>query len=302
MLAEHEQAISDINSYAIEFVNYDPADEQESDCQSLRDKIIDKILSLITKRRTTDQGDEIIYIDFFKAYIKWDLLIEVIFQLLSTKTDDEGKVGWRFNPGIGKFMNYMLFLVRRRRYNEEYLIKKYELTISLDEEKDDFAPLIEIIVDPDETPEEYMLRKEMENSLDFAKILEDLNNAFTDQDLGAAENKKRATYFPGFFTYFRTSDIKIGTETATAEDYQEYARKYGEELFRWMLIAMLEFLMEGAFSSINDVIENPLREHINITQVQQNLGEFFGSTRQTISKYIDIYQDLEDNLLNSIHQ
>jgi len=299
MTAEQEKVIADINALAREMVNYDFADKNKEDCKTLKETILEKILSLAESKWNARNGDENLYFPAFNMNIPWNLLIDVSKKLLSMGKDDEGD-GWHFNPDRAEFTRYMLYLIKRRRNNAEYYDDPFNETISLDEERDGIPPLKQTLPSPDENPEQSILRKEMEKSLDFAKILEDYYRAFKDQDISKSENKKCASYFPGFFTYFRTKDIKIGSETATAEDYQEVARTYGEELFRWMLITMLEFLMEGAFSSINDVIENSLRERIDIRQIQKNLAKFNTCSRQTISKYIHAYQAVEDNVLHSI--
>jgi hypothetical protein len=113
----------------------------------------------------------------------------------------------------------------------------------------------------------------------FASVIGDYD------EMSAHLTEKERRYFKGFFTFDTTKAVKSQDELAEA------ACKYDSILFPHMLLIVLGHLMEGTFSGMRDVADNPLRPGIRLEQRLELLAQAFCVVRQTVSNNADPYND-----------
>jgi len=111
---------------------------------------------------------------------------------------------------------------------------------------------------------------------------------------GGKKEQAKQMYFEAFFTF----DIAKACKTEIVDEYgkKTFALKkadverHNDILFYLMQIILLQYLMYGEFKRMIDIFKNTLKSDEWLTR-QQSVAECYGTARQTISKYEEIYED-----------
>ena len=329
---------SQIDELALKLISLSPDDTNTTEAMLIKNDIV--ILAMKpfkvgnVNNKKAEDGSELVYCPFGKIrnWISVDVIQNTLLELISTRTDKEtNKMIWSFDIKRNQsFMATFYSLLHWRRKDvlidgevknrQQAGVDVVNLDRPIDEEND--LTLADTIQDNSELVEEQILESEEEETMrvKFAQIIERFAKGFQDNDLNNSENRKRALYFPGFFTYFRTSDIKLGTKEITernavevtkkdkwiktydAEFYQTIAIKYDKELFKYMLLEMLQYLMIGRFASMKDIVRNTLKPEMDLNKKQENIASFYNVTRQTIATFLKKYELLEEMILKNPYQ
>ena len=119
------------------------------------------------------------------------------------------------------------------------------------------------------------------------------------------KSEKIRYYYETFFTYDITTFVKSKKEFQDKNGVDEFTEdllEYNHLLFSFMLINLLEFLMYGIFEHMKNIVENPLKEDINLALRQSNLMRFLNKSNKTIVKFNQLFLNDVDTVYKQLHK
>jgi len=279
---DYKQLNDEVNRLAEQLVAHNPADINSSTAKKLQDRILDLIYSAYLDGLDTESafeydehGNPARYYKLIDAVVPADVLFETVYKLVTLKEDG----GWAYNPVNATFITALRYVLPRRVANYEKKSRKADNMIDVSVTASDSINKKVVLTDTHRESEDIAI-----HNLTKISVLVKAFDMFDEKFHNSTDKEKR--YYSGFFTFDTTKAIK------TSDDVGVFACKHNDQLFPYMLIALLEFLMVGLFEGIWDVAKNPLREGVNLKKRSELIAKHFRKSLKTISKYSKMYNEL----------
>jgi len=275
-----------INELARELVTLD-IERDAGRIKTIRNKILSDMFTSLTEnkyRKIDDYGNELYYYPLIRQYIYVDVFMDAILELLKYNKE---KGCWAYKSEKGSFISAFKFLLNMRMKSFMEKLRSNEKKPSLDDkigDEEDMS-LIDTIAGSDNVEEE-VVRK----SLSVGKVLCEYEKMAKKQ---SQEHKNEDIYLRTFFTFYTAEAVKTDSFVA------DVACKYNDSIFPYMDIKLFEYLMVGNFRTMLDVIQNKLRDTINLKQRQKIISHYTGVSRETIVEHNKRYNKLVRELLGS---
>jgi len=278
MQFDYDNINQEVNRLAVIMVSYNPNDINKTHIKSISNEIAQMLFETYERGKPgfNQYGDEIRSIRLFvkgksteRKEVPNSVFIDALFELLGRKKDGS----WVFNSENSTFITAFHYRLSKRLLDYHNKKTKFNEQLMTD------RVLKSINDNRPESNHDKLCNKWSA----FAIILE---------AMGKFSNKlsnlttKEQKYFEGFFTYDRTENIKSDDELGIV------ACEYNDTLFPYMVIKLLEFLMTGNFSSMHDILSNPLREGVVLKQRGELLKKYFCYSHPTQVKYSQKYNEL----------
>ena len=300
MAVDFKELNAEVNKKALELVGYKPADINDPKVKRLQDRISWLMLEAFTQmpHSYNKQGDDVWYFPLIGRWISQDMFVDTLFKLLGlkrVKEKDKWVEKWYYDKSsrasfITAFRNQLRYALRDG--DETY----GDSSIDAPAFGETDSGSIQL---PDDNATK-MLDEVLSKMAGLAYVLDVYAAKIEDptedgrEGLSETMRDRRRSYYRGFFTFDTTKAVK------SSDDLGEIACEYNEELFPYMLVALLEYLMTGSFTNMRDVIQNALREGVNLNQRGLLLEKFFRVSHPTLIDYSKLYDRLRKTILGNI--
>jgi len=282
MQIDYEILNNEVNELAADMVSYSPDDINKTHVKRISNDIAIRLFEVYERGHsgTNQYGDEIRRIRLFirgkpteRKEVPNSVFIDTLFELLGRKKDGN----WVFNSEKSTFTTAFHDRLSKRLldyYKDKSDYNNKTTTYSYYEE--------DARSDCNKLCNEWSA---------FAIILDALGRFSEKLNHFTVKEQK---YYEGYFTFDRTENVK------NDEELGKVACEHNNTIFPYMVISLLEFLMTGTFSSMYDIISNPLKTGVNLSQRGDLLEEYFNYSHPTQVKYNQKYNELWAAIVNEI--
>jgi len=273
-------------------------------------------------RRYDEGANEMYYWAMLDSFVPYDLFIDVLCAQLDVRKNEPGRGQWRFSPegeNGAEFLTYfneelkhklMGYLSEKREAGDEgedgtdegnrggEKKKEGQRDVSMDAPVgEDGATLRDVL--PAESDkyyndpygkDPYLVLEGLVDLKEFLELVFRFNESMR-------HKPNTEAYYRSFFTYDTTKVVKEDEEVGALVCLREYS----EVLFPYMMMLLLEYLMEGRFDDISDIAYNKLRPGIalkkrnraqHILDAINGAGYIHGFSLSSVKNYSKRYKDL----------
>ena len=195
-----------------------------------------------------------------------DILTDVLLKLLRN-----------YNPEKAKFSTALMYIVQNR-LKDYYtsMRKKAECEESLDAR-------LEIMGDAGDFAVEVDFMESLENKTELKLFLEIAHLIAIKKEKEKHFSIRERSLLEGFFTFDTAAQIKHGLF-----DEKEVISN-NDSIFPIMELVVLEYLLEGAFDSMYDVVYNAVRDEKRLRQRNKTMQVCYNLSKPTVSKKFEKY-------------
>ena len=196
----------------------------------------------------------------------------------------------KYDPEKGPFYTAFKYIINKRAIDWfRKNTKDGNIIVSIEAQRDSLGKVAEVA----DTRSEDIFAA-IEKWSYFGELLEEYVQLLKDKDGAKDDTGIEYLHVMGFFTFDTTKAVKDDEELA------EVACQYDVILFRFMVINLLCFLMEGVFYGMVDVEKNPLRSGINLNQRGKMLERYYKVSHPTLNKYSQLYDGLRETIYGAV--
>ena len=268
----------EVNRLASELVAHDPADINKGDVKQIQNDIAVRLISAYGKmpEKTDKYGNQIRFFWLIKKNMPEQVFNFTLGKLLGLNKSGQ----WYFDPSRASFIT--LF-----KKQLEYDLLDYFNEMEQKTDKDEGEDLGEIPA-PDS---ENLFDNSLRGLFGLAYILD----VYANKIMKSSSKEKK--YFEALFTFDTTRAVKSNDENA------ETACRYTRDIFPYMVISLLDFLMKcikEKFTEMRDVVLSPLREGVDMKKRGELLENYLKVSHPTENKYSQIYDELKRSICGMI--